>query len=201
MTRRGRCSPAWECDASSDAAVEVAARSADEDHRRGSRADCGSAPSAPCRPRRRTSSAHDAITATEKSISIRPRIIRSRERTSYGLALVLFADGFLAAGVEIRINLDNGLHEIEVDRSHHFCGPFSVILEHERLREKVDEQAKQVADAEKQIADLERQLALRQQNSTTTSKPPSSDGLAGSNARAGARRVDVSRAVNRGVRE
>src|SRR5712691_12426771 len=51
--------------------------------------------------------------------------------------------------------------------------------ENERLREKVDEQAKQIADAEKQIADLERQLALRQQNSTTTSKPPSSDGLAG----------------------
>src|SRR6266850_5385189 len=51
--------------------------------------------------------------------------------------------------------------------------------ENERLREKVDEQAKQIAEAEKQIADLERQLALRQQNSTTTSKPPSSDGLAG----------------------
>jgi predicted nucleic acid-binding Zn-ribbon protein len=44
--------------------------------------------------------------------------------------------------------------------------------ENERLREKVDEQAKQIAEAEKQIADLERQLALRQQNSTTTSKPP-----------------------------
>lgn len=51
--------------------------------------------------------------------------------------------------------------------------------ENERLREKVSEQAKQIVDAEKQIADLERQLALRQQNSTTTSKPPSSDGLAG----------------------
>jgi transposase len=56
----------------------------------------------------------------------------------------------------------------------------------ERLREELAErdrqlaeQAKQIAEAEKQIADLERQLALRQQNSTTTSKPPSSDGLAG----------------------
>jgi transposase len=56
----------------------------------------------------------------------------------------------------------------------------------ERLRRElaerdrqIAEQAKQIADAEKQIADLERQLALRQQNSTTTSKPPSSDGLAG----------------------
>ena len=44
--------------------------------------------------------------------------------------------------------------------------------ENGRLREQLDEQAKR-------IADLERQLALRQQNSTTTSKPPSSDGLAG----------------------
>jgi len=44
--------------------------------------------------------------------------------------------------------------------------------ENERLRKQVDEQAKR-------IADLEHQLALRQQNSTTTSKPPSSDGLAG----------------------
>src|SRR5438445_13691430 len=51
--------------------------------------------------------------------------------------------------------------------------------ENERLREKVDEQAKQIAEQAKRIADLERQLALRQQNSTTTSKPPSSDGLAG----------------------
>jgi len=38
---------------------------------------------------------------------------------------------------------------------------------------------KQVADAEKQIADLERQLAGRKKNSTNSSKPPSSDGLAG----------------------
>jgi transposase len=44
---------------------------------------------------------------------------------------------------------------------------------------RIAEQAKEIAEAEKQIADLERQLALRQQNSTTTSKPPSSDGLAG----------------------
>ena len=38
---------------------------------------------------------------------------------------------------------------------------------------------KQIADAEKQIADLERKLALRSRNSTNSSKPPSSDGLAG----------------------
>ena len=66
-------------------------------------------------------------------------------------------------------------------------------LENERLRreladreqqvrqqaDQIAEQQKQIADAEKQIADLERQLALRKQNSTNSSKPPSSDGLAG----------------------
>ena len=58
--------------------------------------------------------------------------------------------------------------------------------ENERLRRELAdrerqlaEAAKAIADAKKQIADLERQLALRNQNSTTTSKPPASDGLAG----------------------
>jgi len=58
--------------------------------------------------------------------------------------------------------------------------------ENERLRRdlierdrQLAEQARQVADQARQIAELQRQLALRQQNSTTTSKPPSSDGLAG----------------------
>src|SRR5579863_1561921 len=49
----------------------------------------------------------------------------------------------------------------------------------EDLRRKIAERDRQIADAEKQIADLERQLALRKQNSTNSSKPPSSDGLAG----------------------
>jgi transposase len=47
------------------------------------------------------------------------------------------------------------------------------------LRRKIAERDQQIADAEKQIADLERQLAVRKQNSTNSSKPPSSDGLAG----------------------
>jgi hypothetical protein len=51
--------------------------------------------------------------------------------------------------------------------------------ENEELRRKVAEREKQIADAEKQIADLERQLTLRKRNSTNSSKPPSSDGLAG----------------------
>jgi len=49
----------------------------------------------------------------------------------------------------------------------------------EDLRRKIAERDQQIADAEKQIADLERQLALRKRNSTNSSKPPSSDGLAG----------------------
>lgn len=54
-----------------------------------------------------------------------------------------------------------------------------LLQENEELRRKVAERDKELADAEKQIADLERQLALRRQNSTNSSKPPSSDGLAG----------------------
>ena len=51
--------------------------------------------------------------------------------------------------------------------------------ENEKLREQVAERDRQIAEKEQQIADLQRQLALRQQNSTNSSKPPSSDGLAG----------------------
>ena len=49
----------------------------------------------------------------------------------------------------------------------------------ERLRDENARLREQLAEQGKRIADLERQLALHQQNSTTTSKPPSSDGLAG----------------------
>src|SRR5450432_3248198 len=71
--------------------------------------------------------------------------------------------------------------------------PDALLRENERLRrqiehlrqqlteqaEKLLEEQRRISDAEKQIADLERQLALRLQNSRTSSKPPSSDGLAG----------------------
>jgi transposase len=49
----------------------------------------------------------------------------------------------------------------------------------ERLREENDRLRKLLEEYAKRIADLERQLALKQQNATVTSKPPSSDGLAG----------------------
>ena len=49
----------------------------------------------------------------------------------------------------------------------------------ERLKRENDRLREKLAERDRQIADLERQLALRHQNSTISSKPPSSDGLAG----------------------
>ena len=46
-------------------------------------------------------------------------------------------------------------------------------------QQQIADAERQIADAKRQIADLERQLALCKQNSTNSSKPPSSDGLAG----------------------
>jgi transposase len=70
-----------------------------------------------------------------------------------------------------------------------------LVREIESLREqltecdrKLAEAEKEIAEAEKQIADLERQLGLRRQNSTTSSKPPSSDGLAGEQRQRGSKR-------------
>ena len=47
------------------------------------------------------------------------------------------------------------------------------------LEKELADAQKKIAEQEKQITDLERQLALRKRNSTNSSKPPSSDGLAG----------------------
>jgi transposase len=52
----------------------------------------------------------------------------------------------------------------------------SAIVEREK---KLTEAQKQIEEAQKRIEDLEGQLASRRQNSTNSSKPPSSDGLAG----------------------
>src|ERR1039457_3645360 len=65
--------------------------------------------------------------------------------------------------------------------------------ENERLCRELaakDRQIRRQAEeiAEQQTADLERQLALRKQNSTNSSKPPSSDGLAGDPRQRGRRK-------------
>jgi transposase len=54
--------------------------------------------------------------------------------------------------------------------------------------EQLGDKQKQLREKEKQIAELERQLALRKQNSTNSSKPPSSDGLAGAPRQRGRRK-------------
>jgi transposase len=54
--------------------------------------------------------------------------------------------------------------------------------------QQIAEREQQIADAEEQIANLERQLAARQKNSTNSSKPPSSDGLAGKSRQRGRRK-------------
>jgi transposase len=74
---------------------------------------------------------------------------------------------------------DSRQTEREVERLKH---------ENERLREELTDRERKLAEAEKQIADLERKLALRRQNSTTSSRPPSSDGLAGEQRQRGSRR-------------
>ena len=52
-------------------------------------------------------------------------------------------------------------------------------LEVEELRKTVSDQNQRITELDKQNADLERKLGLKLQNSVTSSKPPSSDGLAG----------------------
>jgi len=51
--------------------------------------------------------------------------------------------------------------------------------ENERLNRENEKLRQELIERDKKIAELERKLALRLQNSTTSSKPPSSDGLAG----------------------
>ena len=52
-------------------------------------------------------------------------------------------------------------------------------VESSREAREIERLRQEIAEKTKRITDLEWQLALREQNSTTSSKPPSSDGLAG----------------------
>jgi transposase len=60
--------------------------------------------------------------------------------------------------------------------------------ENERLNRENEKLRQELIERDKKIAELERKLALRLQNSTTSSKPPSSDGLAGEQRPRGSRR-------------
>jgi transposase len=60
--------------------------------------------------------------------------------------------------------------------------------ENERLKHEVEKLQQELAERDKKIADLERKLSLGRQNSTTSSKPPCSDGLAGEQRKRGSRR-------------
>jgi len=57
--------------------------------------------------------------------------------------------------------------------------PEQLERENERLSREVERLRQELIERDKKIVELERKLALRLQNSTTSSKPPSSDGLAG----------------------
>lgn len=63
-------------------------------------------------------------------------------------------------------------------------------LEHEvdRLNREIEKLRQELIERDKKISELERKLGLRLQNSTTSSKPPSSDGLAGEQRKRGSRR-------------
>lgn len=75
------------------------------------------------------------------------------------------------------------LREQVEQRNRHIADLEKELRERERAlseaEKKIGEYEKKIDEDEKKIADLERQLALRGRNSTNSSKPPSSDGLAG----------------------
>ena len=65
--------------------------------------------------------------------------------------------------------------------------------ENERLSRENEKLRQELIERDKKIAELERKLSLRLQNSTTSSKPPSSDGLAGEQRPRGSRRKKARR--------
>jgi transposase len=66
--------------------------------------------------------------------------------------------------------------------------PAQLERENERLSREVERLRQELIERDKKIVELERKLALRRQNSTTSSKPPSSDGMAGEQRPRGSRR-------------
>jgi transposase len=75
-----------------------------------------------------------------------------------------------------RAQLRQRLHKVEQDNER-------LQQQIEQLRKQNEQLTQQSDEKDKRIADLERQLAARKRNSTNSSKPPSSDGLAGAQRR------------------
>lgn len=73
-------------------------------------------------------------------------------------------------------------------RSDHQTDQSRLERELERLNRENEKLRQELLERDKKITELERKLALRRQNSTTSSKPPSSDGLAGEPRQRGSRR-------------
>ena len=71
--------------------------------------------------------------------------------------------------------------------------PEQLERENERLSREVERLRQELIERDKKIAELERKLALRLQNSMSSSKPPSSDGLAGEQRPRGSRRKKACR--------
>ena len=71
--------------------------------------------------------------------------------------------------------------------------PEQLERENERLSREVERLRQELIERDKKIAELERKLALRLQNSMSSSKPPSSDGLAGEQRPRGSRRKKARR--------
>ncbi len=78
-----------------------------------------------------------------------------------------------------RAQLRQRLHKVEQDNERLRQQNEQLQRQVEEFQEELGDKDKAIADRDQRIADLERQLAKRKRNSTNSSKPPSSDGLAG----------------------
>ena len=82
-----------------------------------------------------------------------------------------------------RAQLRQRLHKVEQDNERLRQQNEHLQRQVEEFQEELGDKDKAIADRDKRISDLERQLAARKRNSTNSSKPPSSDGLAGTQRR------------------
>ena len=82
-----------------------------------------------------------------------------------------------------RAQLRQRLHQVEQDNQRLRQQNERLQRQVEEFKEELGDKDQAIADRDKRIADFERKLAARKRNSTNSSKPPSSDGLAGTQRR------------------